>query len=140
MCPLGHHVNTNTTSKNSDTFSFFRLDKNYFPREYDTSNKVLPNLQQKKWNDNICTKPISNSVTSILGAKSVEVRSLYCNKVYNLGPGLKHHMNRCKERQRFSQALVIGYQFSSNGKWYCGYDNRRLVEYVIVTRRRFDSL
>ena len=49
-------------------------------------------------------------------------------------------MNRCKERQRFWQALVIGYQFSSNGKWYCGYDNRRLIEHVIVARRRFDSL
>ena len=89
MCPLGNHVNTNASGKNSDTFSFFHLNKNYFPRAYDTSNKVLPNLQQKQSNDNICIKPVSNSVTSIQDGRSVEVRA-----------GLKHHINRCKERDK----------------------------------------
>ena len=100
MCSLGNHVNTNASSKNSDTFSFFHLNKNYFPREYDTSNKVLPNLQQKQSNDNICIKPVSNSVTSIQDGRSVEVRCSYCSKVYKSGAGLKHHINKCKERDK----------------------------------------
>ena len=100
MCPLGNHVNTNASSKNSDTFSFSHLNKNYFPRKYDTSNKVLPILQKKQSNDNICIKPVSNSVTSIQDGISVEVTCLYCSKVYKSGAGLKHHMNRWKERDK----------------------------------------
>ena len=42
------------SSKDSASLSFFRLDKNYGPRECDTSNKVLPNPHPKQSNDNIC--------------------------------------------------------------------------------------
>ena len=41
-----HNVNINTSSKDSVSLSFFRLDKNYGPREYDSSNKVFPNISR----------------------------------------------------------------------------------------------
>ena len=59
-----------SSSKDSVSLSFFRLDKNYGPRDYDTSNKVLPNSQPKQSNDNVCIKPISNSVTLVQDGKS----------------------------------------------------------------------
>ena len=94
-----HDVNINASSKDSFSLSFFRLDKNCGPREYDTSNKVLPNSQPKQSNDN-SIEPVRNSVTSVQDGKSVEFCCLYCKNVYKSGSGLKGHTNKCKEREK----------------------------------------
>ena len=36
-----YHVNTNASSKDSASLSFFRLEKNHGPREYDTKQNVF---------------------------------------------------------------------------------------------------
>ena len=95
-----HHVNINTSSKDSISFSFFCLNKNYGLREYETSNKVSRNSQLKQLNDNAYIEPISNSVTSVQDGKSVEVCCLYCNKVYKSEAGLKRHKNKCMEKDK----------------------------------------
>ena len=77
-----HDVNINASSKDSVSLSFFRLGKNYGPREYDTSNKVLPNSQPRQSNDN-SIEPASNSVTSVQDGKSIEFCCLYCKKFIN---------------------------------------------------------
>ena len=95
-----HHVKINSSSKDSVSLSFFHLDKNYGPSEYDISNKALPNSQPKQSNDNVCIEPINNSVTSVQDEKSGEVCYLYCNKVHKSGAGLKRYINKCKERDK----------------------------------------
>lgn len=82
-CDKTHHVNKNALSKDSAFLSFFRLDKNYGRREYDTSNKVLANSLPRQSIDHIRIEPIIESATSVLNGKSVEVCCLYRNKVYN---------------------------------------------------------
>ena len=75
-----HHVNINASNKDSVPLSFFHLDKNYWLRECDPSNKVLPN--SKKSNDKICIELMSNCVTSVQDVNCVEICCLHCNKVY----------------------------------------------------------
>ena len=65
-CDKTHHVDINASSKDSAPLSFFLLYKNYGPREYDTSNKVLPNPHPKQSNNNIFIEPVSNFVRSSL--------------------------------------------------------------------------
>ena len=45
---IKHHVNTNASSKDPASLSFFCLGKNYELREYGTSKKVLVNFHPKQ--------------------------------------------------------------------------------------------
>ena len=60
--------------------SFFRFDKNYRPREYDKTNKVLP-----------------PSHTDNRTSKGSEIQFLceFCSKNYILHSGLKRHQKNC---------------------------------------------
>ena len=60
--------------------SFFRFDKNYRPREYDKTNKVL-----------------SPSQTDNRTSKESEIQFLceFCSKKYELYSGLKRHQKNC---------------------------------------------
>ena len=95
-----HHVKADASIKDSAPLSFFRLDKNYRPREHDTFIKILQDSQPRQSIDHICIEPINNSVTSFPIGKFVQGCCLYCSKVYKLEAGLKPHINRCKERDK----------------------------------------
>ena len=58
-----HHINKNALSKDSAS-AFFRLNQNYESREYDTSNKVLPNSQPRQSIDHMCIKPIKSVISA----------------------------------------------------------------------------
>ena len=60
--------------------SFFRLDKNYAPREYDKTNKVLP--------------PSQSDSTSQLN-ENIIFQCEHCNKKCKSQPGLKRHQRTC---------------------------------------------
>ena len=65
--------------------SFFRLDKNYRPREYDKTNKVLPLIQ---------TENISAGMNGTLHPCDI------CNERYKSQSGLKCHRKNCTQPTR----------------------------------------
>ena len=113
-----HHVKVNASEKDSVSLPFFCLDKNYGPREYDTSNKVLSNSRPKQSKDNICIKLLSNCVTSVQDGKSVGVCYLHRKNVYKSGAALKGYINKCREKGKDLEKYelsVINHPPSENG-------------------------
>ena len=72
------HVNNNSSSA-----SFFPLDKDYGPREYDKSNKTLSSTQTSP------LYPVNNVTQSFLSNKHLTCQ--HCNKTYKTETGLKRH-------------------------------------------------
>ena len=92
--------NSKTRSKDSSSLSFFRLDKNYGPKEYDTSNKILPNTQPQNSTENISDDQLDTSTTIVQHGEPGVFYCLYCHKGCKSEPGLKRHVNKCKERDK----------------------------------------
>ena len=65
--------------------SFFCFDKNYRPREYDKTNKVLPPSQT----DNRTPK-----------GSEIQFLCEFCSKKYKLHSGLKRHQKNCTKQTR----------------------------------------
>ena len=80
-------VNTNSSS-----ISFFRLDKDYGPREYDKSNKTLPTTQTSP------SYPVNNVSQNFLSNEYLTCQ--HCNKTYKTKTGLNRHKAKCKERDK----------------------------------------
>ena len=73
---FAHNTRKNARQCEPSKTFFFRLDKNYRPREYDKTNKVLPLYQ---------TKNISAGMNEALYLCDI------CNKKYKSQSGLKRH-------------------------------------------------
>ena len=80
-------VNTNSSSA-----SFFRLDKDYGPREYDRSNKTLPSIQTSP------SYPVNNISQNFLPNEHLTCQ--HCNKTYKTEIGLNRHRAKYKERDK----------------------------------------
>ena len=80
-------VNTNSSS-----ISFFRLDKDYGPREYDKSNKTLPTTQTSP------SYPVINVSQNFLSNEYLTCQ--HCNKTHKTKTGLNRHKAKCKERDK----------------------------------------
>ena len=77
-------VNTNSSSA-----SFFRLDKDYGPREYEKSNKTLPSTQTSS------SYPVNNVSQNFLSNEHLTCQ--HCNKTYKTETELNRHKAKCKE-------------------------------------------
>ena len=82
-------VNTNSSSA-----LLFRLDKDYGPREYDNSNKILPSTQASP------SYPVNNVSQNFLSNEHLTCQ--HCNKTYKTETGLNRHKTKCKERDKTS--------------------------------------
>ena len=85
-------------NRNVSDKSFFRLDPNYGPKEYDKSNKVLPNSQT--------SSQISSNDNEIRG-ETVSFICPGCNKNYKTKTGWAKHTNNCKDSQNSRQNLTL---------------------------------
>jgi len=100
----------------SSSKSFFRLDPEYAPRNYDTNNKItLPDSQVDNENNlsnssciasSTASIPLSNETPSDSIDFAIEESSQvsnektcgFCNKTFKSIGGTKNHMNKCKLR------------------------------------------
>ena len=82
-------VNTNLSS-----VSFFRLDKDYGPREYGKSNKTLPSTQTSP------SYPINNVSQNFLSNE--HLTSQHWSKTYKTETRLNRHKAKCKGRDKLS--------------------------------------
>ena len=80
-------VNTDLSSA-----SFFRLDKDCGPWEYDKSNKTLPSTQTSP------SCPVNNVSQNFLSNEYLACQ--HCNKTYKTETGLNRHKAKCKERDK----------------------------------------
>ena len=80
-------VNTNSSSA-----SFFQLDKDYGPREYEKSNKTLPSTQTSS------SYPVNIVSQNILSNEHLTYQ--HCNKAYKTETGLNRHKAKRKERDK----------------------------------------
>ena len=94
-------VNTNSSS-----ISFFGLDKDYSPRQYDKSNKTLSSTQTS------ASYP-GNSISQNF-LLNEHLTCQYCNKTYKTETGLNGHKAQCKERGKLSDNNKHNIQSTSN--------------------------
>ena len=94
-------VNTNSSSA-----SFFRLDKDYGPREYYKSNKTLPSTQTSP------SYPFNN--VSQIFLSNEHLTCSHCNKTYKIETGLNRHKAKCKERNKPSDSNEHNIPSTSN--------------------------
>ena len=82
---FAHNTRKNARQCEPSKTFFFRLDKNYRPREYEKTNKVLPLSQ---------TKNISAGMNKTLYLCDI------CNKKYKSQSELKRHRQNCTQPTR----------------------------------------
>ena len=80
-------VNTNSMS-----VSFFQLDKDYGPGEYDKSNKTLPSSQTSP------SYSVNNFSQNFLSNEHLTCQ--HCNKTYKAETGRNRYKSKCKERDK----------------------------------------
>ena len=95
-------------NSNSSFVSYFRLDKDYGPREYDKSNKTLPSIQ---------TSPlyhVNNVSQNLLSNEHLICQ--HCNKTYKTETRLNRHKTKCKIRDKLSDNNEYNIPSTSNDK------------------------
>ena len=106
-------VNTNSSSA-----LLFRLDKDYGPREYDNSNKILPSTQASP------SYPVNNVSQNFLSNEHLTCQ--HCNKTYKTETGLNRHKAKYKEKDKPSDNNEHNVSTTSNDNYTAA---SRTVEY-----------
>ena len=76
---------------NSSTASFFRLDKDYEPREFDKLYKILPSTKTSS------SYPVNVSQHFL---STEHLTCQHCKKAYKTKSGLNRNKAKCKERDK----------------------------------------
>ena len=118
-------VNTNSSSA-----SFFRLDKDYGPREYEKSSKTLPSTQTSS------SYPVNIVSQNFLSNEHLTYQ--HCNKAYKTETGLNRHKAKRKERDKPSDNNKHNIPSTSNDNDTAQFVIFKPISYCFEEAKGFD--